>query len=408
MNPQSSLASAVSKFLFPIFDNPIDNKPLVYLDNAATTQKPHTVINAISNYYAYHNASVHRGAHTLANTATRAMENVRIQLQHFLHTHSSQEIIFTSGTTQSLNLIAQSYGTPYLKAHDEIWISPLAHHSSLLPWKKLCATTGAKLKKIPLTQTGTIDLEALKSMFSHQTKIVIINYVSNLIGNINPVKAIAHLAQRHNAITIVDAAQAVAHLEIDVQDLGCDFLAFSGHKMYGPTGIGVLYGRTKLLEKMVPYQLGGGMVRNVESELLHYEKIPHRFEAGTPHTAGIVGLGAAIKFLNEVDHKKLQQHEQDLLAYMQAQLNQLPHIATLPSQMPKVGIVSFNIKGIHPLDVGMRLNASGIAVRTGHHCVAPLINQIGLTDLGTVRVSLACYNDAQDIDTLIEALKKMQ
>lgn len=393
---------------FPILGKKIDGKRLVYLDNAATTQKPASVINAINYYYTHTNANVHRGSYNLANHATQAIENVRSKVQNFIHAKSNKEIIFTSGTTSAMNLIASTYGRVHVQQGDEILISRLSHHSSFLPWQRICQEKGALIKEIPITQNGCIDVHAFSRLLSKRTKVVAVNYVSNVLGTINPLQSIVNLSHQHQAIVVVDAAQAVPHFQVDVQALHCDFLAFSSHKMYGPTGLGILYAEAELLEKLPPYQLGGGMVRTAALDKALYENIPYRFEAGTPHIAGIVGLGAAIDFLVELSYDQLEKHEKDLLCYAQNQLADLPHIRLLSTEGAKIGIISFVVNNMHALDVGMRLDAAGVAVRTGHHCAAPLMQYLSLEDGGTVRISLAIYNDRSDINTLIKTLDDLR
>lgn len=396
------------KAQFPILNQQIHGKPLVYLDNAATTQKPQSVINAITHYYTHINANVHRGSYKLAYSTTQAIEEVRSKVQAFIHATSAKEIIFTSGTTSAMNLVASTYGMVHVQEGDEILISRLSHHSGFLPWQQLCKEKGALIKEIPITQNGYIDIQAFARLLSKRTKIVAINYVSNVLGTINPLQEIVSLSHQHQAVVVVDAAQAVPHFKVDVQALDCDFLAFSSHKMYGSTGLGILYAKAELLEKLPPYQLGGGMVRTAQLDKSLYENTPYRFEAGTPHIAGIVGLGAAIDFLAELRYEQLKKHEKDLLDYAQNQLANLSHIRVLSTQEPKVGIISFVVNNMHALDVGMRLDAAGIAVRTGHHCAAPLMQHLNLEDGGTVRISLAIYNNHSDINTLIKVLDELR
>ncbi len=399
---------AYLKQQFPLLHKKIYGKPLVYLDNAATTQKPQCVIDAIVSFYENDNANIHRGMHGLASTATQSVEQVRSALQQFINASLPEEIIFGSGTTLAINLVANSYGRTHVHKGDEVLVSSSAHHSNLLPWLQLCASQGAVLKQIPITKDGCIDIQAFSCLLSPRTKIVAVDYVSNTLGTINPIQKIVQMAHTYSAVVVVDAAQAVPHFKVDVQSLGCDFLAFSGHKLYGPTGIGVLYGKRQILEKMPPYLVGGGMVRSVHLDRVVYEDVPYRFEVGTPHIAGIIGLGAALDFLMKLGYNKLQQHEKELLIYVLQQLSALPHVRLLGTATPKVGIVSFVVDSMHSLDVGIRLDAVGVAVRTGDHCSQPLIQKLNLVDGGVVRISLAVYNTYADIDVLVQALSQLR
>ena len=387
---------------FPILQQKRNKPALIYLDNAATTQKPQEVLDALLDYYTTSNANTNRSAHHLSDLASYQVATVRRQVAQFINAATSASVIFTAGTTASLNLVANTYGAQHLKAKDEIIICKMAHHSHLLPWQKIAQEKGAVLRYIPLTAEGHLDQATFASLLNPRTKIVALTYVSNVLGTINPLKQMVAAAHAQQAIVVVDAAQAPPHLSIDVQDLDCDFLAFSGHKAYGPTGVGVLYGKKQLLDTLSPYQVGGGMVQPDNAFQLAYEEPPYRFEAGTLPIASIVGLGAAIAFLKKVTYPTLQVHEQELLTYTTQALKNIPRLRIWGAPTPKVGIISFTIEEKHPLDIGVALAMKGIAVRTGHHCAAPLMAHLGIQ--GTVRISFALYNTLAEIDQLIDVL----
>lgn len=387
---------------FPILKQLINGKPLVYLDNAATTQKPKKVIEAISDYYLNHNAAVYRGVHTLSEQATALYEDARITVQKFIHAKHTEEIIFVRGTTEAINLVAQSYGKNF-KTNDEIIITALEHHSNIVPWQMITKTTGAKLKVVALTDDYAVDLTHYKKLLNERTKLVAFTQVSNVLGNVLPAKEMIDLAHQGNIPVLIDGAQAIAHLPVDVQDLDCDFYVFSGHKMYGPDGIGVLYGKTKLLEKMPPYQGGGGMIKTVNFTQTTYADLPQKFEAGTPNVSGAVGLKKACDFLQELA-SKIPTHERDLTAYACNKLAAIEKLKIISKQEP-LSVISFILNKIHPHDVGTILNNEGIAVRAGHHCAMPLMEYLGVP--ATTRISLAIYNKQEEIDILVTGIKKV-
>ena len=390
---------------FPVLHQDVNGKPLVYFDNAATSQTPNIVIKALSDYYTQDNANIHRGIHTLAERATTAYEETRTAAQTFISAREKEEIIFTKGTTEGINLIAQSYGRKFLKEGDEIIISEMEHHSNIVPWQILCQQTGAKLKVVPITDEGEIIIEEYQDLLSDRTKIVSIVYISNSLGTINPVKEMGQMAHDVGAIMVVDGAQAAPHGNIDVKDLNCDFLAMSAHKMYGPTGVGLLYGKRSLLEKMDPYQSGGEMINEVSFSGTTYNDIPYKFEAGTPNIADVIALKKAIEFMQDVGISNLQAYENELLNYGTVQLNQLDGFIPVGVAKKKASVISFNIDGVHPFDIGMWLDAKGIAVRTGHHCTQPLMDRFRIE--GTVRASFAVYNTIEEIDALKTGLEEI-
>lgn len=391
---------------FPILQQLVHGKPLVYLDNAATSQKPNVVIDTINHFYQNDYANVHRAVHTLSERATQAFEAVRHKVQHFLRAKEEREIIFVRGTTEAINLVAQSYGRSQLRPGDEIIISTMEHHSNIVPWQILCEQTGAVLRVIPINDAGEIILEEYKRLLSARTKIVAVVHMSNSLGTINPVKTIIKLAHDVGAITLLDGAQAVSHLPVDVVDLDCDFYAFSGHKLFGPTGIGVLYGKAKLLEAMPPYQGGGDMISQVSFAKTLYREIPHRFEAGTPNITDTVGLGAAIDYFRQLDPATLHDHEHQLLMYGIERLQEIPRLRLIGTARDKAAILSFILEDVHAHDVGTILDYEGVAVRTGHHCTMPLMERFKVP--ATVRASLAFYNTQEDIDALIRGLHKVR
>lgn len=391
--------------LFPVLHQEVNGKPLVYFDNAATTQKPISVIEALSNYYETDNSNIHRGAHTLADRATRYFENTRKILKDFVNAREEEEIIFTKGTTESINLVASTFGRKYIKAGDEIIISTLEHHSNIVPWQMLCEEKGATLKVIPISDIGEIDLEAYANLLSDKTKLVSIVHVSNALGTINPVKQVIHLAHEKGAKVLLDGAQSTSHLDVDVQELDCDFLAFSAHKLYGPTGLGVLYGKREVLESMPPYQGGGEMIKEVTFAKTTYNEIPFKFEAGTPNIADVIAFGKAIDFIQSVGKDQIKAHEDELLGYASKTFSEIKGFEPVGTAKEKVSVISFNIRGMHPFDVGMMLDANGIAVRTGHHCTQPLMKRFGIE--GTVRASFSVYNTKSEIDQMATSLAKI-
>jgi cysteine desulfurase/selenocysteine lyase len=391
---------------FPILDQEVNGKPLVYLDSSATSQKPLQVIEAIEKYYREINSNVHRGVHTLGTRATDAYEGAREKVRKFINAKSTQEVIFTRGTTTSLNTVAASYGAANLKAGDEIVITYMEHHSNIIPWQQVARRTGAQLKYIPLQADGTISLDDARATITENTKIVSVMQVSNVLGVINPVKEIAQIAHENGAIMVVDGAQSAPHMKIDVQDLDCDFLAFSGHKMCGPTGIGVLYGKKHLLENMEPIEFGGEMIDFVQLQESTWKELPWKFEAGTPIIAGAIGLGAAIDFLNEVGLDQIAEHEHKLAAYA---LEKMAAVEGMTIYGPldaakRAGLITFNLSDVHPHDVATVLDAEGIAVRAGHHCAQPLMRWLKAS--ATARASFYLYNTEDDIDKLVEGLVK--
>ncbi len=390
---------------FPILHQQVNGKPLIYFDNAATNQKPKRVIKALSDYYERDNANIHRGIHTLAERATKAYEDTRLAMQHFIHAKHSEEIIFTRGVTESINLIAASYGRAFLNEGDEVIISGLEHHSNIVPWQMICEEKKASLQIIPVSEIGEIDVDAFTKLLSSRTKIVAVNHASNSLGTINPIKEIIRLAHEANAVVLIDGAQAAAHLEIDVQDLDCDFYCISSHKMYGPTGTGILYGKKEILEKMPPYMGGGEMIKDVTFAKTTYNDLPYKFEAGTPNIADVVALKEAINFITELGKENIAAHESELLHYAKEKLINLPGIKLIGTSNHKVSVQSFVVEGIHHFDIGQMLDTRGIAVRTGHHCTQPLMELFGIE--GTVRASFAVYNTKEEIDKLIEGLEKI-
>ena len=389
---------------FPALQQSINDKPLIYLDNAATTQKPESVLAAMDHYYRHDNANVHRASHALSARATAAFEAAREQVRHFLNASRSDEIIWTRGTTEAINLLAYSWGEQHIGAGDEILLSTLEHHANIVPWQQLARRKGAQLKVIPLTANGELDRAAFSALLGPRTKLLALTQVSNALGTLNPVAELIAQAKAVGAVTLIDGAQAVGHLDVDVQALGCDFYAFSGHKMYGPTGIGVLYGRYELLEKMPPWQTGGEMIRTVSFEESSFNAPPFRFEAGTPPIAEAIGLAAAIAFRQSLP-AGWQAHESALMAYLEQQLSTLPFVQIIGQPAHRLGALSLRLQEIHPRDAGELLDQMGIAVRVGHHCAMPLMQALGVD--GTLRVSLAIYNSRREIDALIHALRQL-
>ena len=391
---------------FPILSRTVYNRPLVYLDNAATTQKPRAVVEAMTEEYYSVNANVHRGVHYLSQQATELHEQARANVQHFINARSEAEIIFTRGTTESLNLVAFSFGEAFLKEGDEVLVSVMEHHSNIVPWQMLRERKGIVLKVIPMTDEGEIDLEAYKNLFSPRTRLVCIAHVSNVLGTVNPVKEMAAIAHAHGAKVLVDGAQSVPHRRVDVQDIGCDFLTFSGHKIYGPTGIGVLYGREELLEKMPPYQGGGEMIARVSFEKTTYERLPFKFEAGTPDFVGSHALAVALDYVRGIGQDIIAAHEADLTRYAMEQMSRIPGMKIYGTAREKDAVISFNVGDIHPLDLGTLLDRLGIAIRTGHHCAQPLMARCGVESMA--RASFALYNTRAEVDALVAGIDRVR
>ena len=391
---------------FPILHQEVHGKPLVYLDNAATTQKPQAVIDTLDAYYARDNANVHRGVHLLSERATEAYEAARVRIQRFLNAAHTREIIFVRGTTEGINLVAQTYGRRAVGPGDEIVITALEHHSNIVPWQILCEEKGAVLLVVPIDDAGEVDLRAYEALLGKRTRLVAFAHVSNALGTVLPVARMVALAHGHGVPVLVDGAQAVAHARVDVRQLDCDFYALSGHKALGPTGIGVLYGKTALLERMPPFQGGGDMIKAVSFEKTTYNDLLYKFEAGTPHIAGAIGLGAAVEYLEAVGLDRIAAHERELLAYATAALSSVPGLRLVGTAREKTGVLSFVIDGVHAHDVGTILDREGVAVRTGHHCAMPVMTRFNLA--ATARASLALYNTQGEIDALVSALAKVR
>ena len=391
---------------FPILSRTVYNRPLVYLDNAATTQKPRAVVEAMTEEYYSVNANVHRGVHYLSQQATELHEQARANVQKFINARSEAEIIFTRGTTESLNLVAFSFGEAFLKEGDEVLVSVMEHHSNIVPWQMLRERKGIVLKVIPMTDEGEIDLEAYKNLFSPRTRLVCIAHVSNVLGTVNPVKEMAAIAHAHGAKVLVDGAQSVPHRRVDVQDIDCDFLTFSGHKIYGPTGIGVLYGREELLEKMPPYQGGGEMIARVSFEKTTYERLPFKFEAGTPDFVGSHALAVALDYVRGIGQDIIAAHEADLTHYAMEQMSLIPGMKIYGTAREKDAVISFNVGDIHPLDLGTLLDRLGIAIRTGHHCAQPLMSRCGVESMA--RASFALYNTRAEVDALVAGIDRVR
>ncbi len=391
---------------FPVLNQTIHGKPLVYLDNAATAQKPRAVIDAIVKFYEVDCANIHRGVHELSQRSTAAYEETRAKVRRFLNARHKQEIIFVRGTTEGINLVTQTWGRTHLKQGDEIIIAGLEHHSNIVPWQFVCEETGARLRVIPIDERGELILEEYEKLLGPHTRMVAIGHVSNALGTINPVARIIRLAHAAGALTLVDGAQAVPHMPVDLQALDADFYAFSGHKLYGPTGIGVLYGKTELLDAMPPYQGGGDMIRTVTFEKTTYNDLPYKFEAGTPDIAGGIGLGAAVDYVTRLGIDKIGAYEHELLLYATEALEQIPGLRIIGTAREKAAVLSFVMEGIHPHDIGTVLDHQGIAVRTGHHCAQPVMDRYHIP--ATTRASLAFYNTAAEIDALVAGLYKVK
>ena len=389
---------------FPILNTKVYNKRLVYLDNAATTQKPQQVIEALTGYYLTLNSNIHRGTHYLATQATERYESVRRQVQRFINARSHREVVFTRGTTESINLVSATFGSK-LRQWDEVIVSGMEHHSNIVPWQLACERVGARLKVIPFSDEGVLDMRAYEGLFTKRTRIVACNHVSNTLGTINPVEEITAIAHRHGVPVLIDGAQAVAHMAVDVQQIGCDFYCFSGHKMYGPMGVGVMYGREELLNELPPYQGGGEMIQDVTFERTTYNELPFKFEAGTPSVGDVLGLGAAIDFMIQEGIENISRHEAELLEYATQRLLEIPHLRIYGTAPHKAGVISFLVGDSSSYDVGTLLDKVGVAVRTGHHCTQPIMDRYGIS--GTVRASFACYTTKDDIDALIAGLNKV-
>jgi cysteine desulfurase/selenocysteine lyase len=391
---------------FPLLKQKVHGKPLVYLDNAASTQKPQVVLDALASYYLHDNSNVHRGVHLLSERATRAYELARIKVQRFLNAAEPREIIFVRGTTEAINLVAQSFGRKNVQAGDEIVITAMEHHSNIVPWQILCEEKGARLRVVPITDDGEIIVEEYERLLTPRTRLVSVVHVSNTLGTINPVRPMIDMAHRRKIPVLIDGAQAVPHLRVDVQELDCDFYAFSGHKLYGPTGIGVLYGKARFLEAMPPYQAGGDMISSVSFAKTTYNVLPYKFEAGTPDIAGAVGLGAAIDYVNSIGLDAIAEHEQDLVTYIGERLPAIPGIRIIGNAKEKAGATSFVLDGVHPHDIGTVLDQEGIALRTGHHCTQPLMDRFGVP--ATARAALALYNTREEVDALVAGIYKVK
>jgi cysteine desulfurase/selenocysteine lyase len=391
---------------FPILQEKVQNKPLIYLDNAATTQKPRCVIEAMNRFYFHDNSNIHRGVHTLAEHATRSYELVRKKVQNFINAKNSAEIIFVRGATEAINLVAQSYGRKNFCAGDEIIISAMEHHSNIVPWQLICEQTGAKLQVIKIHKNGELDLDHYEKLLNTRTKIVAITHVSNTLGTINPIKKIITLAHASGIPVLIDGAQAIPHLRIDVQNLDCDFYAFSAHKMYGPTGVGVLYGKETFLDAIPPYQGGGDMIKKVTFAKTEYNDLPYKFEAGTQNIAGVVGLGTTIDFLNSVGMDQISQYENNLLYYANKILHKIKGLEIIGNALDKVGVISFVLNRVHPHDIATILDTEGIAIRAGHHCTMPLMDFYNIP--ATARVSFGLYNTEKDIDILMTTINKVK
>ncbi|MBL7971167.1 MAG: cysteine desulfurase [Prolixibacteraceae bacterium] len=390
---------------FPILHQQIYNRPLVYFDNAATTQRPKQVIDALNKTYTEYYGNIHRAAHFLADKATEAYEGTREKARNFINAETREQIIFTKGTTESINLAAFSFGEAFVQEGDEIIVSEMEHHSNIVPWQLMAARKGAKIVMLPIDNDGRLLIEMLEQLITKRTRLIAVAHVSNVLGTINPVKQIARIARNNGVRIFVDGAQAAPHLRIDVQDMDVDFYAFSAHKMYGPNGVGVLYGKTELLEQMPPYQGGGEMISEVKFSGTTYNELPYKFEAGTPNISGVIAFGAAIDYLRNTGIETVAAWEHELLSYATAALNQIPGLRIYGTQAEKSGVISFNVEGAHFFDLGTMLDKFGIAVRTGHHCADPLMDHFGIQ--GTVRASFAFYNTREEIDRFVDALKKV-
>jgi cysteine desulfurase/selenocysteine lyase len=391
---------------FPALKQLVHGKPLVYLDNAATTQKPQLVIGAITHFYQEDCSNIHRGVHLLSERATKAYEDARLAVQQFINAADPAEVIFVRGTTEAINLVAHSYGRTHVQAGDAVLISAMEHHSNIVPWQILCEERGARLRVVPMNGRGELLLDEYEKLLTPRTKLVAVSHMSNALGTVNPVRQIIAMAHEHGIPVLVDGAQAVPHLHVDVQELDCDFYAFSGHKMYGPTGVGVLYGKKRLLEAMPPYQGGGDMISSVTFEKTTYNRLPFKFEAGTPNIAGVIGLGAAIEYLRRFALERVAAHENHVLAYATERISALPGVRLIGTAQEKAAVLSFVLEGVHPHDIGTVLDQEGIAVRTGHHCAQPVMQFFGVP--ATARASFALYNTEEEVDALMRGICKVQ
>ncbi len=390
---------------FPILREKVHGKPLVYLDNAATTQKPLSVIEALDKYYREYNSNIHRGLHLLSERATEAYEASRIKVQKFMNAADSREIIFTRGATEGINLVAQTWGRQSVKAGDEVLVTNMEHHSNIVPWQMLCGEKGATLKVVPINDDGELILKEFHKLLTSKTKILAVTHVSNALGTVNPLAEIIKAAHEKGIKVLADGAQSIPHLAVDVQELDCDFYVFSGHKIYGPTGIGVLYGKYALLDSMPPYQGGGDMISSVTFERTLYKKPPHKFEAGTPHIAGVIGLGSALDYVMNIGLGDIAAHEHDLLVYGTQKLKEIPELKLIGTARNKAGVLSFTLGEIHPHDIGTILDRQGVAIRAGHHCAQPVMERFQIP--ATARASLGLYNTREEIDALVKALRKV-
>lgn len=394
----------MNKADFPILNELVYGKPLVYLDNAATTQKPQVVIDALNDYYLHLNSNIHRGVHCLSQQATNEFERAREIVRQYIHAATTQEVIFTRGATESINLVAASFGRTYLQPGDEVIVSEMEHHSNIVPWQLACEAHGAKLKVLPFNAQGELIISELEALITERTKIVAVAHVSNSLGTVNPIAEIIRIAHQHDVPVLIDGAQAVAHCPVDVQALDCDFYCFSGHKMYAPMGIGVMYGKTQWLNEMQPYQGGGEMIKDVTFEKTTYNELPFKFEAGTPSVGDVIGLRTAIEYIQSIGLKKIAAYEQELLTYTTEKLSKIDGMRFIGEAAQKTGVISFLVGNIHPYDMGVLLDHQGIAVRTGHHCTQPIMTHFGIP--GTVRASFALYNTFEEADKLVEAVVK--
>ncbi|HWP43956.1 MAG TPA: cysteine desulfurase [Blastocatellia bacterium] len=391
---------------FPVLRQTVHDKPLIYLDNAATSQKPRAVIDALAQFYSTDNSNIHRGVHLLSQRSTQSYEDARVKAQRFIGAADSREVIFVRGTTEAINLVAHGYGRKFIRSGDEILITAMEHHSNIVPWQILCEEKGARLRVAPIDDRGELVLEEFERMLGPRTRLVAAAHMSNALGTINPVRQIVEMAHGWNAVVLIDGAQAAPHLKVDVKELGCDFYAFSGHKLYGPTGIGVLYGKADLLDAMLPYQSGGDMISSVTFEKTTYNSLPYKFEAGTPNIAGAIGLGVAIDYLGHIGLDEAAAYEQELLAYATGAISQIPGVRLIGTASEKGSIVSFVMEGVHPHDVGTILDLEGIAVRTGHLCAQPVMERFGVP--ATTRASMAFYNTREEIDALAAGIRKVR
>ena len=391
---------------FPIFEREVNGKPLVYLDSAATAQKPRQVIDAVSHFYEHHNANAHRGIHTLGEEATERFEGARATIARFLGAPAPETIVFTRGTTESVNLVAHGWGRTFLREGDEILLTEMEHHSNIVPWQMLCERQGASLRVVPVDDAGELRMEQFEGLIGPRTKLLAVTHLSNALGTINPVREIVAIAHARGVPVLVDGAQAAYHMPVDVRAIGCDFYVITGHKLYGPTGIGALYGRAELLEQMPPYQGGGDMIASVTFEKTTYNVLPYKFEAGTPNIAGAVGLGAAVDYVTAVGRRHMAAHEADLLEYGTSLLSSIPGVRLIGTARHKASILSFVMDGIHPHDIGTIVDGEGVAIRTGHHCAQPLMDRYGIP--ATARASMAMYNTREELDALAAALQKVR